>query len=54
MLIFKAMALDALGRETEAAEVYKDLEESHPLTTIRKQAEELLYILETSILHHGS
>jgi len=46
VLIFKAMALDALGRETEAAEVYKDLEESHPLTTIRKQAEELLYILE--------
>jgi len=45
VLIFKAMALDALGRETEAAEVYKDLE-SHPLTTIRKQAEELLYILE--------
>tara|TARA_B100001094_G_C18070645_1_gene739841 strand:- start:578 stop:1228 length:651 start_codon:yes stop_codon:yes gene_type:complete len=46
VLIFKAMALDALGRETEAAAVYKELEETHPLTTIRKQAEELLYILE--------
>ena len=46
VLIFKAMALDALGSETEAAAVYKELEETHPLTTIRKQAEELLYILE--------
>ena len=54
VLIFKAMALDALGRETEAAEVYKSLEETHPLTTIRKQAEELLYILEAPRLKIGA
>ena len=27
----EAMALDALGSETEAAAVYKELEETHPL-----------------------
>ena len=44
--IYKALALDAYGQGDKALEIYKYLESVHPEKSIRKQAEELRFILE--------
>jgi len=44
--IYKALALDAYGQRDKALEIYKYVESVHPERTIRKQAEELRFILE--------
>lgn len=44
--IYKALALDAYGQRDKALDIYKYVESVHPEKSIRKQAEELRYILE--------
>lgn len=41
-----ALAYQACGREKECIEVYKLIEKSHPMPSIRKQAADLRYIME--------
>lgn len=51
--IYKALALDAYGQRDKALAVYEWLESVHPVKSIRKQAEELRYILEAPRLEIG-
>lgn len=51
--IYKALALDAYGQRDKALAVYKWVESVHPVKSIRKQAEELRYILEAPRLEIG-
>lgn len=44
--LWLALSLQALGKEQEAVETCKQLEENHPLKKVRKQAYEIRYILE--------
>ena len=44
--MYEALALAACGREEASLEVYRTLEETHPLPMIRKQAANLRYIAE--------
>jgi tetratricopeptide (TPR) repeat protein len=44
--IYKAIALDACGRGEQALEIYKYLVAVHPERSVKKQAEELKFILE--------
>ena len=44
--IWLTLGYDANGQRAEALELYKKLEDEHPLKEIRKQAAELRYILE--------
>jgi len=46
IMVYKAIALDACGRRDEALDLYKYLIATHPERAIRKQAEELKFILE--------
>jgi len=38
--------LQACGRERDCIEVYKTVEQTHPVTAIKKQAAELRFIME--------
>jgi tetratricopeptide (TPR) repeat protein len=44
--LWLALSLQALGRESEAIETCRQLEESHPSRKVKKQAAEVRYILE--------
>ena len=44
--IWLAMAYEANRRHTDCIALYKELESSHPMINIRRQAAELRYILE--------
>ena len=44
--LWLALSLHALGREEEAVEICRQLEETHPSRKIKKQAFEIRYILE--------
>lgn len=38
--------MQALGKEEECLDLYKDLKENHPNSKIRKRAADLLFIME--------
>lgn len=44
--IWLAMAYEANNRHNDCIDLYKQLEKSHPIVSIRRQAAELRYILE--------
>lgn len=48
-----ALALSANGKEDECIALFKELEQSHPLHSIRKQAENLRFIMEAPKLEIG-
>ena len=41
-----ALAMNANGKEEQCVALFKDLEEEHPVKQIRKQAENLRFIME--------
>ncbi|KAA6424063.1 MAG: ATP-dependent protease Clp ATPase subunit [Trebouxia sp. A1-2] len=44
--LWQALAYQACGREQDCIEVYKTVEQTHPVTAIKKQAAELRFIME--------
>ena len=46
MQLWLALAYQATGREEECLDTYRTLERTHPLPAIRRQAEQLRYIME--------
>lgn len=44
--IWLAMAYEANNRHVDCIELYQQLEKRHPITSIRRQAAELRYILQ--------
>jgi hypothetical protein len=48
-----ALAKNALGKEEECIQMFKDLETAHPNRQIQKQAEQLRFIMEAPKLEIG-
>ncbi len=46
IFFFWLFPLQACGRERDCIEVYKTVEQTHPVTAIKKQAAELRFIME--------
>ena len=44
--LWLALAYQAVGRETDCIDMYKAVEKTHPLTSVRRQAAGLRYIME--------
>lgn len=47
------LLLQAVGREQDCIELYKWLEDNHPMRSIKRQAENLRYIIEAPKLELG-
>ncbi|KAI8467958.1 MAG: hypothetical protein J3K34DRAFT_428856 [Monoraphidium minutum] len=52
-LMWLALAYQAVGREQDCIDTYKWIEVNHPLPRVRKQAENLRYIMEAPKLEIG-
>jgi hypothetical protein len=48
-----ALAKNALGKQEECIQMFKDLESAHPIRAIQKQAEQLRFIMEAPKLEIG-
>ncbi|CAG9465607.1 unnamed protein product [Pedinophyceae sp. YPF-701] len=51
--LWLALAYQACGREADCIQVYKTLEDTHPIRAIKKQAAELRFIMEAPKLQLG-